>query len=174
MNQGRRATLAAGLMLILFGAFFLIVQFVPGLTRWLDPDLWWPLLIVGIGAFFLLMALLVNAPPLAVPACIVGGIGLLLFWQNATGNWDSWAYAWALIPGFVGAGLILTGLLSGKFRQTLGAGVTLLFISAILFGIFGALLGGPRILRTFWPILLIALGVLMLVRGLLHLGSQKS
>jgi len=174
MNQGRRATLAVGLLLVFFGAFFLIVQFVPGLARWLDPGLWWPMLIVGLGAFFLLMGLLVNAPPLAVPACFFGGLGLLFFWQNATGNWDSWAYAWTLFPGFVGVGLIVTGLLSGKPRETFGVGVTLLIISAVLFGIFGALLGGPRILRSVWPLLLIALGVLMLARSLAHIGSRGS
>jgi len=168
MDQSRKIALAFGVCLILFGAFLLVVQFVPGLGRWLDPSVWWPLIFVGLGAFLLLLGLLLSVPGLAVPACVLGGLGLMFLWQNATGNWDSWAYAWTLIPAFVGAGIILTGLLSGKPRQMFGAGLWLIVISAVLFGFFGALLGGPGILRTFWPLLLIALGVLLLLRSLLR------
>lgn len=172
MDQGRKFTLTFGLLLILLGMFFLAVQFVPGLEALRDPGQWWPLFIVGWGVALLVLGLVLGVPALAVPACIVGGIGLLLFWQNSTNNWDSWAYAWALIPGFVGVGILLSGLLSGKLRETLGAGLWLLAISAVLFAVFGSLLGGPNLLGTYWPILLIVLGVSMLLRGLLHVGHH--
>ena len=168
MDSSRKVALAFGVSLILFGAFLLVVQFVPGLGRWIDPGFWWPLIFVGLGGFLLLLGLLIGVPGLAVPACVLGGLGLMFFWQNTTGNWDSWAYAWTLIPGFVGVGIVLTGLLSGKPRQMFGAGLWLIVISALLFGLFAALLGGPVLARTFWPLLLIALGVLLLLRSLLR------
>lgn len=169
MDETRRVTLAFGLLLVLFGALFLVLQLVPGLEIWLEPEQWWPLLVVGVGVFLLLLALLLRVPALTIPACVVGGVGVLLLWQNATGNWDSWAYAWALIPGFVGVGVILMGLFGGKLRQSLGVGLWLMVISAVLFTVFGALLGGSSLLGAYWPALLIVLGVLMLLRGLLRL-----
>lgn len=81
---------------------------------------------------------------MAVPACIVGGIGGLLLWQNATGEWQSWAYAWTLIPGFVGVGTLLSGLLGGTLRRDFGAGAWRVLISLISFGIFASFLGGPQ------------------------------
>ena len=171
MDETRRLTLAAGLLLILFGASFLVVQLVPGLEMWLDPGYWWPLVVVAPGV---LLAWLIRLPALAVPASVTGGVGILLFWQNATGNWDSWAYAWALIPGFVGLGIILTGLLGGRFSQSLSAGLWLMAISAVMFAVFGSLLGGPDLLGAYWPVLLIALGAMMLIRGLLPLATGRS
>jgi hypothetical protein len=110
MDRRRRSSLAAGLVLILLGAWFLVAQWVPGLQTWFS----WPLTIVGVGVLLLIIGLLTRVPAMAVPACIVGGIGGLLYWQNATGNWESWAYAWTLIPGFVGVGIVLSGLLGGE------------------------------------------------------------
>jgi len=173
MDQTRRLTLVGGLLFILLGAFFLVVQLVPGLEIWLDPAYWWPLVVVAPGALLFLLALVIQVPALAVPGSIVAGIGVLLFWQNATGNWDSWAYAWTLIPGFIGIGLIITGLLSGKLRGSLGAGIWMMAISGVSFAVFGSLLGGLALPRVILPLLVIALGGLMLVRALLGFGAAK-
>ena len=103
---------------------------------------------------------------MAVPACIVGGIGGLLYWQNATGNWESWAYAWTLIPGFVGVGIVLSGLLGGEIRQSVSGGGWLILISLVLFTIFGSFFGALGIVGDYWPVLLILLGLLILIRSL--------
>jgi len=103
---------------------------------------------------------------MAVPACIVGGIGCLLYWQNATGNWESWAYAWTLIPGFLGVGILLAGLLEGRLRQSLDSGIFFIVISLVMFAIFGSFLGGLQIFGLYWPVLLILFGLWMLVRTL--------
>ena len=128
MDRRRRSSLAAGLVLILLGAWFLAIQWVPGLQAWFS----WPLIIVGGGVLLLMIGLLTRVPAMAVPACIVGGIGGLLYWQNATGNWESWAYAWALIPGFVGVGIVLSGLFGGETRQAVRGGSWLILISLVL------------------------------------------
>lgn len=167
MERRTRSSLGGGLLLILLGLFFLAYQLMPNLFPWFQMQMSWPLIVVGVGLFLLVMGLVIGAPGMAVPACVVGGIGLILYYQNMTGDWDSWAYIWALIPGFVGIGTILTGLLGGgRQRDTVEGGVWLIVISMIMFAIFGSFLGGMRLLGGFWPALLILLGLLILVRGL--------
>jgi hypothetical protein len=152
--------------LVLIGVWLIAVQFVPELRAWMYIEYSWPLIIVGIGLFLLVIGLLTGVPAMAVPACIVGGIGGLLYWQNATGNWESWAYAWTLIPGFVGVGIVLSGLFGGETRQSVREGAKLILISLVLFAIFGSFLGGLGLLGPYWPVLLIALGLLVLIRSL--------
>jgi len=164
MNRRGRSSLAGGVVLILLGIVFLVTQWVPGFRVWAS----WPLVIVGVGLALLVIGLVLGAPGMAVPACIVGGIGALLYWQNVTGHWESWAYAWALIPGFVGVGVLLAGLLEGKFRQALGGGGWLILISLVLFAIFGSFLGGLNLLGPYWPVLLIALGLFILIARLVR------
>ena len=161
----KKANLTSGLLLILFGAWFLAVQFVPGMRLWVADS--WPLSIIGIGAIFLVAAIASNVPGLVIPAFIIGGIGSLLFYQEATGDWDSWAYAWSLIPGFVGVSLLFFSLLR-KDKGAVKAGYILLFISAILFMVFGSFLGAPDEIIRYWPLLLIGLGAWSMTRSLLR------
>lgn len=169
MSSSQRSALVGGLLLILLGVLFLLGQVAPGLFDWLDAFSW-PLIIVGVGVLLLIIGVLTNTPGMAVPACIVGGIGLLLYWQNQTGNWESWSYAWALIPGFVGVGTVVMGLWQGKWDEARG-GLWLMVISALLFIVFGSFLGGLfggdlGFIGRWWPLALIALGVLSLIDAL--------
>jgi hypothetical protein len=165
MSPRNRSSLAVGVILILVGVWFLVGRYIPGLRLWAEFS--WPMIVIGVGVFLFLLGLLVGAPGMAVPAAIVGGIGGLLYWQNATGYWDSWAYAWALIPGFVGVGVLLAGLLGENPRQSMWHGLNLIVISLVLFAIFSSLLGGRRLFGPYWPVLLIVLGLWMLLRPLL-------
>jgi hypothetical protein len=162
------AALRFGVILIALGALFLLARAAPDLFGWSGASAW-PLIIVGVGILLLLIGAATGAAGMAVPAAIVGGIGVLLFWQNATGNWQSWAYAWTLIPGFVGVGTLVAGLLEGN-SQTVQGGLWLIVISLILFAIFSAIMapfvGGPIFLGRYWPVLLILLGLLLLGRAL--------
>lgn len=162
--QRRRGSVAAALVLILLGVWFLAVQIFPGLQDFAFGRLTWPMVIIAVGALLGLIGLLTWVPGMLIPACIVGGIGGLLYWQNATGNWDSWAYAWTLIPGFVGVGIVLSGLMSGDRKTMIGGGWTI-FYSLVLLAIFGTFLGGLTVSK-YWPVLLILLGVLLLVQSL--------
>jgi hypothetical protein len=124
---------------------------------------------IGAGLLIFLIGLMVGAPGMAIPAAIVAGIGGILYYQNATNNFASWSYMWTLIPGFVGVGIIITGLLGEHTRHNLARGLNLLVISAVMFLVFGALFGGLGILGPNGPaILLIALGIYILIRGLLR------
>jgi hypothetical protein len=169
IERRTRSSVIGGVLLIVLGLAFLVIQFSPLGWDWLNVEWSWPLIIIGVGIFLLFFGLVVNAPGMAVPASIVGGIGALLYWQNLTGNWESWAYAWALIPGFVGVGIILTGLLGGgRLRDTLEGGGTLILISLILFAIFGSFLGNVDVFGPYWPALLILLGLIVLLRSLIR------
>ena len=170
MSRQRRLNLVGGAILVLLGGWFLAAQFVPGMDAWLNIEFTWPLIIIGVGLFLFVFGLLVGEPGMAVPASIVTGIGALLYYQNATGNWASWSYAWTLIPGFVGIGAIIAGLLGDNRKKSIQDGINLLVISAILFLIFGSFLGGLDLLGDYWPVLLILLGVWLLIRPLFRRG----
>lgn len=164
MDKRQGSNIAVGAILILIGAFILIFRFVPGVKEWIPVGFSWPLIIIGFGLFWLLLGLFVRNAEMAVPAAVFAGIGGILYWQNITGNWESWAYVWTLIPGFVGIGVILSGLISGKVSSSLRAGIWQILISLILFFIFGSFLGGLNLIGPYWPALLIVLGVVLLLR----------
>ena len=163
MEQRQRTALAAGLVLILIGVLFLAVQLIPGLR---GQGFHWPLFVIGVGGFLFVLGLITKTPSLSIPACVVAGIGGLLYWQFLTGRWESWSYAWALIPGFVGLGMLLTGLLGERRQEMFRGGISLLVISLVLFVIFGSFLGGYFGLGEYWPVLLIVLGLFLLIRPL--------
>ncbi len=89
MVAQRRSSLAFGLILVLLGAWFLVVQFVPGLQELFRLEMTWPLILIGLAFVFLVFGILAGVPAMAMPACIVAGIGGILYWQNATGHWES-------------------------------------------------------------------------------------
>jgi hypothetical protein len=164
MERRHRSGLVGGIILVLLGAWLLAVQFIPGLDNLINIDYSWPWIVIGIGVLLFILGLVIGEPGMAVPACIVGGIGCILYYQNTTGNWESWAYAWTLIPGFVGIGSIIAGLLGENRQKSISDGLNLLVISAVLFVIFGSFLGGLNLLGDYWPVLLILLGVWILLR----------
>jgi len=168
MNKDQRSNLVIGIMLILIGGWFLAGQFVPELKEIINIESSWPLIVIGVGVFLLVLGLLIRVPGLAVPACIVGGIGGILYWQFATNNWESWSYAWALIPGFVGAGVILSRLLGDSSQSAYREGLRLILISLVLFVVFFLFLGGEGMLRDYWPILIILLGIWVFARAILR------
>jgi len=166
MSKARRSDLIFGIILLLIGGWFLAAQFklVPGLDRLMNIQYQWPLLIIGIGVFLFLLGLLVRAPGLSVPACIVAGIGGLLYWSNTVGHWGDWSYLWTLIPGFVGVGVILSTLLGGGERRGYREGLRLLLISAILFIIFLMLTSSQGYFIKYWPVLVILAGIWIIIQ----------
>ncbi len=166
MNQKRRSNLVMGFLLVFVGALLLAARLVPELRGWLD--LWsWPIYVIAAGAGLFLLGLLLSEPDLAIPACIVAGIGGILYWQNATGNWDTWSFAWTLIPGFAGIGTVLSGLLgsAARRRKLVGEGLQTMLVSAVMFLIFASFFGRP-LLGDYWPVLLILLGLILMGRVL--------
>jgi len=168
MSKERRSDLIFGLILIVIGGWFLAAQFelVPGLNEIINIEYQWPLIIIGVGVFLFFLGLLIRNPAMSVPACIVGGIGGLLYWCNSTGDWAAWSYLWALIPGFVGIGIILSTLLGGQEKTSYSEGLKLILISGILFGIFLMLFSGQGDYVKYWPILIILGGIWIIIQSI--------
>ena len=174
MRQNR-TNLFLGILLILIGGWLVITRQVPAVQNWLDANFnfTWPMWTIGAGLLVLLIGLLTGAPGMAVPASIIAGIGGILYYQDQTGDYSSWSYMWALIPGFVGVGTILAGLLGDHTRRSLAHGLNLIVISAVLFLVFATLFGGLPILGDYGvAVLLILLGLYILIRGFVRGGSS--
>ncbi len=156
-------------ILITLGIFFLLAQ----VFNFDFLGVLWPLFVILPGAAFLFAAWRGErgAAPLAVPGMVVTGTGVILFVQNITGHWESWAYAWALYPVFVGSALMFIGdrthsKASYQTGRLMVRGGLVAFVAFAVFFelfIFGGLFGSlsPFIL----PALLILIGGYMLLQG---------
>lgn len=171
MSQNR-SSLVLGILLIAVGGWLIVSNQVPAIRDWLDANFIWPMYTIGAGLLILLIGLLTGNPGMAVPAAIVAGIGGILYYQELNGEYASWSYMWTLIPGFVGVGEILAGLLGENTRRNLGRGLRKLVTSGVLFLVFATIFGGLPILGQYGaPILIILLGVYILARGFMR-GSR--
>jgi hypothetical protein len=169
MNKQRNAgTLIAGSVLIAIGILSIIAQVFRQINFW---ETFWPLIIIGIGAVFFagMLAGGRSASGLAIPGSIFSATGLMLFYQNLTNHWESWAYGWTVILMSVGIGIFLMGAWGGKPEQR-QAGLRVLRVGIIMFVIFGAFFeliftgGMPFGLRTiFFPAALIVLGLYLIL-----------
>jgi hypothetical protein len=164
----RRGTFTLGVLLILVGGFFLAVQFVPDLDVWWQSFADWPFWIIGPGLLFIVSGLISGEYGLIVPGTIISGVGCILYYQNYTGDWESWSYAWALIIGFVGVGVFFMHLLQGNVRKAIDEGVTSVITSLVMFVIFGSFMryifGQKPFFGPYWPLLIIVWGVWLLLR----------
>jgi len=167
-KRGNMGTLIGGSVLIAIGLLSLLSQLFRQINFW---ETFWPLTIIGIGAVFFaaMFAGGGSVSGLAIPGSIFSVIGLMLFYQNLTGHWESWAYGWTVILVSVGVGIFIMGARSGKPEQR-QAGLRVLRIGLIMFIIFGAVFeliftaGMPFGLRAvFFPAALIILGLYLII-----------
>ena len=161
-NRSNVGALIAGTLLILFGLMALAGR----LFEVLDWGFLWPFVIIGFGALFFVAMFAggKQAAPLAIPGSIVGGIGLVLLFQNITDRWESMSYFWTLIILFVGLGIYLMGWYGGDENQK-RSGFRVMKIGFVLFIIFGAFF--EMIFSEFsnilFPVLLILLGAYLIL-----------
>lgn len=133
----------------------------------------WPMIIVAAGAAMLVIGLSGLDPTrgLVFPGTIATTVGLILLYQNTTRHWESWAYAWALIPASVGVATMLRALATGQprgARRGLSSATFFLVLFALGFAFFeGVLRISGRdfgyVGQYAFPVLLILTGVWMLV-----------
>jgi hypothetical protein len=152
-------------------------RFWHGVTRVI-----WPFYIIipGLALYVAMFLGGRSAGPVAIPASIVTTIGVILLFQSVFDSFGAWAYAWALIPTAVGFGLVVNGLWSRKPEAT-RAGLNLMAVGALLFVAFGTVfelvfnisgLVSPALSRVVWPVLLIGVGLLVLVRNVLRPATR--
>jgi hypothetical protein len=117
----------------------------------------------------------------AISGSIVSATGVLLWIQQATGRYDTWAYAWALIaPGSVGVGLALYGLMTRTARwvqqglMVAAVGIALFAVGAWYFEPVLTLGRQPVDLGALWPVLLIVAGAVVLAAGLIRSSNDTA
>jgi hypothetical protein len=163
-----------GTLLILAGALFLVGQYAQTVYRINAWEYGWPLFVIVPGLVLLAVGVTSRgATGLVIPGCIVIVTGLVLAFQNATGLWATWAYAWALIaPGATGLGVAIQGRLRHSPAETAG-GLRTAGVGLLLFLAFGIFFEGFIHLSGFDfgaagkfvpPALLILLGIALLIR----------
>jgi hypothetical protein len=175
MSRYGRSQLVLGIILILVGVWFLAEKTIPSFSDFTDQYFQWPFTLMWIGALILLIGLLAGNPGMAVPAAIVAGIGAIFYYNDTfAGGQAAWSYTWTLIPGFVGVGSIIAGLLGDHPRQNLKHGLNSLVFSAVTFLIFASIFGGLNVLGGYGPaILLIGLGLWLLIRSIWKSFARK-
>jgi hypothetical protein len=161
---------ALGVVLVVVGLFYLIVQ-LAGVDL---SSFGWPLFVIIPGLTLLIVGFVSLGTGAAIPGGILTMVGLVLAYQSSTGNWASWAYAWALVaPGGVGLGLFLQGLRernAGLIKQ----GRNVMFVAALIFMIgfvfFESILdisgmSDEPVVKAALPALFIVIGILLLARS---------
>ena len=172
-----------GSILIVLGVFFLLSQlFGIRLGHYV-----WPFYIMVPGVLLFIFALSAEGKrgsTLAIFGSVVTMVGLLLYYQNMAGHFQSWAYGWALVaPTSIGLGQMIYGTLKDREqmvrdgKRLAAIGVTIFLVGAVFFeliiGISGFGIG--RISRFVWPLLLIGAGAFFLLRNVLpgSIGAQS-
>jgi hypothetical protein len=165
------AGIALGVVLVVVGLFYLLVQ-VAGVDL---SSFGWPLFVIIPGVTLLIVGFVSLGTGAAIPGGILTMVGLVLAYQNSTGHWTSWAYAWALVaPGGVGLGLFLQGLRE-RNGSLIRQGRSLIYIAALIFMVgfvfFESILGisginDQPVVKAALPALFIVIGILLLARSI--------
>jgi len=175
-----KGTLYVGVMLILFGGLFLFTETAGVLFAHLGLHVgWgtlWPFIILLAGfAFWLPIIIWWDARDkvagLVIPGTIIITNGLILLYQNLTGDWDSWSYLWALEPLSVGLGLFLLYLLGNRAHGLLVASSIVASIGVFFLLIFGSIFGG--LIRLLGPVALILVGLLLIANEFKRRNSRQ-
>jgi hypothetical protein len=169
-RRGGSSAAALGMVLIVVGAFALVVVLSGvDLTQY-----GWPLFVIIPGLTLLIVGFTSFGSAATIPGGVVTVLGLLLAYQNSTGDWPTWAFAWALVvPGGVGLGMYLQAL-RDRDQHALRTGRTLMFIGLMIavigFVLFESILGISGrdygiVGKGALPALLIVIGLILLVRS---------
>ncbi len=165
------AGIALGVVLVVVGLFYLVVQVAN-----VDLSVFgWPLFVIIPGVTLLVVGFMSLGTGAAIPGGILTMVGLVLAYQNSTGHWTSWAYAWALVaPGGVGLGLFLQGLRE-RNGNLIRQGRSLIYIAALIFMVgfvfFESILNisginDQPVVKAALPALFIVIGILLLARSI--------
>lgn len=179
---GGLMVLGTGLVMVGIGWFILRELAIDPFKAVTDAG--WPYFVIIPGVALFLVSL-VRTPPrgtgFAIAGSIVTTVGCVLLYQETTGHWASWAYAWALVgPGAAGLGMLVYGLIFSQ-RDLLAPGVRLVAIAAAIFAVgywyFETIFTtgqAPVAIGEWWPLVVIGIGLIALTGGFLGRGSRTS
>lgn len=141
-----------------------------GLMAVMGLDLLWPVIFILLPGLVMLWFAVaggkIGAAAMSIPGMIVTGTGALMFVQNLTGYWESWAYAWTLYGAFLGFAFALMGSRLEE-RTLVAVGRWFVYASLAAFAAFGMffellIFSGTGPLG---PVLLMAAGLYLLTRS---------
>ncbi|MFO7919164.1 MAG: hypothetical protein R6V13_13935 [Anaerolineae bacterium] len=169
-----RGTLYIGILLIAFGGLFLAAEVTRGLALWGISLGWqglWPFIVLLVGLAFWLPLLVWwgkrrTLVGLIVPGTIILFNGLILLYQNVTGDWESWTYVWALEPFAVGLSLLMLYALGERSSALLTAAGIVGGVGLVLFVILASIFGGW--IQVLGPAVLIIVGLLLLIHSAMN------
>lgn len=177
--QSGPPALAIGALLVLIG----LVLFAAQLLDFQLSEIGWPFFIILAGIGILLFGLFMGGESgIVIGGTITTTVGLVLLFQDTTGRWESWAYAWALVgPAASGLGLVMWGTRTGNGNDVrngtwgLLGGLAIFVIGFLFFeGVIG--ISGQRLALPEWllPVAVIAIGLVVLGRGLLERTTRDT
>src|SRR5688500_2540506 len=167
------STMVIGVVLVLLGVALFAGQ-VLGIGI---EDIGWPFFVIAAGVAIAVIGLVAaDEQGMVIGGVITTTVGLVLLYQDQTGRWETWAYAWALVgPAASGLGLALWGVRRGSASDLriglwgLLGGLAIFAVGFLFFeGVIG--IGGDRLAQPEWllPVAVIGLGVVVLGRAMLE------
>jgi len=153
-----------GAALIGVGILLLLLQMFGDAGHYL-----WPFFIITPGVLLVLLggAGGGQARYTAVAGTVLAGVGTILLFQVIFDHFESWAYAWTLLPFFAGSGLVFASHAEGdpemaaRGRNMMRWSAIAFAVLAVLFEVLifnGGLFGG----RFIAPVILIVVGGFLL------------
>jgi len=178
----RRNPIIAGIVLIMIGAIAWAIT-----AAGMDPSQWlggscWTLFICIPGVVLFVGGLLAQDEPavgLTIAGSIIMTIAAMLFAMDRAEHYEAWAYAWTLIPGAAGIGVLIHGSQAGD-RRKVRAGGRLILISLVMFAV-GAFFFEtifqtgtvPFGVDAFWPVVLVVVGVFVIALAFLRKRPRR-
>lgn len=149
-----------GFLLILASILLLLIQTN---SAPLESFITWPFLLFFLGAILIVIGFVNNNDKLALIAGIAASIGLFIWGREHV---DDWSDHWSILMILCGVAVLLQFLIN---KQNITIAIALVLI---LSGIsawpglhdIASLAGIAPVLNTYWPFLLLGLGVYFLVR----------
>jgi hypothetical protein len=171
MKSMDRGSLVGALALITLGAVFLILNFIPDVGF----EELWPVIFFVVALGFYLPAVIWpesrrGLAGLYIPGSLMLVMGITFLYNTLSGDWNVWAFAWLMIPLGIGMGMTLAAWIGGWSPPVSEAGIWIMVLNAVGFGLFGTLFGEP-IIKNFSAGLVLVGGALMLLRGFMR-GRQ--
>ena len=171
MKSIDRGSFVGALALIVLGAVFLAMNFIPDVGF---GELW-PVIFFVVALGFYLPAVIWpesrrGLAGLYIPGSLLLVMGIAFLYNTLSGDWAIWAFAWLLIPFSIGMGLTLAAWIGSWSPPVSDVGIWIMILNVVGFSLFGTLFGEP-IIKTFSAGLVLVGGGLMLLRGLIR-GRQ--
>jgi hypothetical protein len=166
--MNRQFSILVGVALILAGLGGMVYNLLAPLFDW---DAWhwgawrlWPLIVISIGAFLMLVPLVVRGQRglgvLFIPATPILTIGGLLLFSSVFNAWSAWAWLWPLLVLAAAAGFLLAAV----YVRTLWLVVPAIIIGAngLLF-LFCAVTNMWDVWSVLWTIEPLSAGLALMV-----------